>query len=638
MLLSRLCYYWERQAGEAEDARGVIMTRDEQPRSTVEQLIRRFLPRSCQRFLLGQSEELRHAYVILRALFGALSGAAMFAAIAPGLPLTFDHKLATGCAFTGACALGGATSSVFRCAVLLMFPTMLGARGRAFLMLLLLSTLYSGPVSNIQHNMEKATASLTCNLELQVRNTKLLWRDAITPFHKVAEEVTQNEAELKAKASSAREAFAAVRQEVLAGGGTAADGRSADRTGTQKLFAFSTLTKCEGMVKAGIRECADWFSNKWKKCDQVVQVPVIKNILCVPMKFSFLCDIMKVMTGWCKQHIPVEKNFGQLFDHLNASMDLLSTEFTSRVVYKEHRQRTALHGELADGDLMRSIHKSFRQLAARTRRLLDVLRLLASLAFLSVFAQSLAYVLRFQGDVFFDNVYLTKYLGIIDRRRKSLGKQHLLPLTPSERRNFVDPWSPRIHPEEVKQVLASVVQVLSVLLLAAVLLMVDASIFRVLDVVSKHTHTTFNVSSTQQVDIQVSGNSILARLLRKSFAAFNTSSSVHVVSNNQRCVTPPSSLAISAYVSIACCLLLAALSSCLQVYTNRLRRVIAAFYHPQREKTRILFLYNCTLYRRILHRPSCIQHTRTNMLECLSRLCRRRRERQEASKTELQSV
>lgn len=43
--------------------------------------------------------------------------------------------------------------------------------------------------------------------------------------------------------------------------------------------------------------------------------------------------------------------------------------------------------------------------------------------------------------------------------------------------------------------LLSVIQVLSVLLLALILLTVDVSVFRVLDVVSKHTHTTFNVTS-----------------------------------------------------------------------------------------------------------------------------------------------
>ncbi|XP_019719178.1 DC-STAMP domain-containing protein 1 [Hippocampus comes] len=460
------------------------MTRDEQPRSTVEHLIKHFLPRVCHRFLLNQSEELRLADVILRALFGALSGAAMFAAIALGLPLTFDLKLATGCLFTGACVVGGATSSAFRCAVLLMFPSMLGSRGRTFLLLLVVSALYSGPVSNIQHNVETAAESLSCNLDLQVRNAKLLWRDAVKPFLKVAKEVVQGEAEFESEARGAHGAFADVRQEVL---GRDANGRllnersqNADRNSTQERFALSTLMQCDGMVKGGIAACTKWFSDKWAECAKAIQVPVIKHILCVPMKFHFLCNIMR-------------------------------------------GQRTPDH----------SYH------------IIDTCCVCVCVC------------------------------------ASIQGKRHLLPLTPSERRKFVDPWSPKIHPEEIKEVLSSVIQVLSVLLLALVLLTVDVSVFRVLDVVSKHTHTTFNVTSSQQVDIKVGGTSMMARLLRRTFSAFNTSSRVRIVSDNQRCVTTPSSLAASAYISVACCLLLAALFSCLQVYANRLRRVIAAFYHPR---------------------------------------------------------
>ncbi|XP_077383144.1 DC-STAMP domain-containing protein 1 isoform X2 [Festucalex cinctus] len=534
-------------------ARDVIMTRDGQPRTTVEQLIRRFLPRLCHRFLIGQSKKLRLSDVILRALFGALSGAAMFAAIAPGLPLDrfnhglpFDLKLAAGCLFTGACLVGGAASSAFRCAFLLMFPNMLGSRGRAFITLLVISELYSGPVSNMQENVKMAAESLTCNLELQVRNAKLLWKDAISPFHKVAEEVQAGETDLKTEAGAASKAFAAIQKEILAeyerGKKKVVEKKEKEKekeeesdgiASTQERFAFSTIAQCDELVEKGVGKCRDWFDAKWRECANVIGVPVIKQILCVPMKFHFLCDIIKVMTGWCKQHIPVEPNFGQLFDGVNTSVELLARQFTSRVVFQDREHQSALGGELAPGELTRSIRDSFRRLDAGARQMLDILRLLTSAAFLAVFAQCLGYVRQFRRDVYFDNLYLTKYFAIIDQRRKSQGKRHLLPLTPSERRKFVDPWSLKIHPEEVRQVLSSIFQVFSVLLLAVVLLALDGSVFRVLDVVSKHTHATFNYTSSKEVDIKVGGTSIMARLLRKTLSAFNSSSSVRIISDNQ---------------------------------------------------------------------------------------------------------
>lgn len=39
----------------------------------------------------------------------------------------------------------------------------------------------TGPVANIQRNVEAATLSLGCNLDQQVRHFQLLWRHAIRP-------------------------------------------------------------------------------------------------------------------------------------------------------------------------------------------------------------------------------------------------------------------------------------------------------------------------------------------------------------------------------------------------------------------------------------------------------------------------
>eukprot|EP00066_Takifugu_rubripes_P003320 XP_003965810.2 PREDICTED: DC-STAMP domain-containing protein 1-like [Takifugu rubripes] len=91
---------------------------------------------------------------------------------------------------------------------------------------------------------------------------------------------------------------------------------------------------------------------------------------------------------------------------------------------------------------------------------------------------------------------------------------------------------------------------------------------------------------------------MMARLLRKTVSAFNSSSSITINTDNLECVSPPSSLSAGVYVKCVCCVLMAVLFSCLQVYTNRLRRVIAAFYFPEREKKRIVFLYNLMMQSR----------------------------------------
>ncbi|XP_044186023.1 E3 ubiquitin-protein ligase DCST1 [Thunnus albacares] len=604
-------------------------------RSTVERISLSVLPAAVHRFLFSQSEEFLVAHLVVRALFGAASGVLLFLGVALSLPLTFDLKLAAGCVCVGVCVVGGASSSSFRCSVLLMFPSMLGSRGRAYLMLLILSVLHSGPLQNIQRNVQAAAESLSCNLDLQVHHSRLLWRDAVRPFILITQQLTDDQPDFLSEARSVSRKFQTIRdQVVLQYGYDRFSPKHAAAAGndTQQQFTAKTMMQCDSVVDQGVARCADWFNLKWAECMEAIPVPVINHILCVSMKFHFLCDVMRVMTPWCRRQLPVEGNFGQLFDQLNASVDLLSREFSSELLVEQRQQRQAV----LDQDFTDAVRGSFGRLTAATQQLLDVLQILRSLTFITIFTQAFGYLRRYRRDVGFDNVYVTTYFKQMDAGRKRAGRRCLLPLSQSERRTLTEPWSPKILPEELRHVASGVFQVISVSLLSVVLLTVDFSLFHVLDVVSRHTVTRFNLTSSHQVDIRVGGASMMARLLRKTVAAFNSSSSLRIDADNRMCVSPPSSLPAGVYVSCVCCVLLAALFSCLQVYTNRLRRVIAAFYHPEREKKRVLFIYNLQIQRRICSadRKRIISQRRSRtVFQFLSRWTRRlcHRRRQEAS-------
>ncbi|KAF6737613.1 DC-STAMP domain-containing protein 1 [Oryzias melastigma] len=211
---------------------------------------------------------------------------------------------------------------------------MLGSRGRTYLTILVLSVLFKGPIANIQKNVEAAAFSLSCNLDLQVHNGKLLWKHAIRPFILVTEELMGDQVEFESETRSISQKFQNLRDEMVLqygyegfkpppGGGA---------NSTQEQFDIRTKMQCDSLVNDGVQRCAGWFDSRWKACMAVIPVPVINHILCVSMKFHFLCDIMKVMTPWCREKIPVEGNFGQLFDQLNVSVDLLSREFSTKLV------------------------------------------------------------------------------------------------------------------------------------------------------------------------------------------------------------------------------------------------------------------------------------------------------------------
>ncbi|KAK2845199.1 hypothetical protein Q5P01_011858 [Channa striata] len=548
-----------------------------------------------------QSEELVVAHLLLRGLFGAVSGTALYLGVIHNLPPILNLKLVAGVLFVAVCIMGGALSSTFRCSVLLMFPSVLGSRGHAYLMVFILSVLYKGPVSNMHQNAEAVALSLSCNLDLQINNSKLLWRDAVRPFLLITRELVDNKAEFESEVLNVSRMFQTIRDEVVHQYGydrfEPQHNSTSDET-TQQQFTAKTRMQCNSVVEKGVQRCADWFRLRWEKCAELVSVPVINHMLCVSMKFDFLCDIMRVMTPWCQEQIPVEGNFGQLFDQLNASFDRLSGEFSTELFVQEQQQQQTVLGGAAIGDLTETVTESFKNLTTQMEQVLNIFNLLLSFTFITVFIQAFDYLRQYRRDIRFDNVYITTYFRQIDARRRKAGKRFLLPLKPSERKTLIVPCSLRIHADELKEVISSGFKVISVALLVVVLLTIDFSLFHVLDIVSRHSFTQFNFTSGHQVDIRVGGSSMMARLVRKTVSAFNTSSSFHIHTDNQRCVSPPTSLPAVVYVSCVSWLLLVGLLSCLQAYTNRLRRVIAAFYNPQREKRRILFLYDLQLQRR----------------------------------------
>ncbi|XP_069392842.1 E3 ubiquitin-protein ligase DCST1 isoform X2 [Paralichthys olivaceus] len=599
------------------------------PHSTVEKLSLSFLPPAVHHFLFSQSEEWLVSHLVLRALFGAVSGSVLFLGISHGLPLTFDLKLAAGSVFVGVCFICGMLSSSFRCSVLLMFPSMLGSRGRTYMMVFILSVLYTGPVSNVVHNVHSAALSLSCNLDLQVHHSKLLWRHAIRPFTVITQQLVDDKAAFESEALSVSRKFQIIRDEVIAQYGYdqfKPQRMEFDRK-TQEQFTTKTMMQCNSVVNEGVQRCSDWFKLRWVECMEAIPVPVISHILCVSMKFHFLCDIMRVMSPWCKQHVPVEGNFGRLFDHLNVSVDMLSREFSTELVVQE--RQAVLGGALTD-HFTQSVRESLHRLTTVMKQLLDVMQLLLSFTFISVFIKAFRYLRQYRRDVHFDNVYITTYFRQIDTRRRRAGKCFLLPLRKSEKKKFIDPLSLRIHPDEFQEVMSGVFQLLSVSLLCVVLLTVDFSVVHALDIVSRHTSTQFNLTSRHQVDIRVGGASMMACLLRKTVSAFNSSSDFHIHTDNLRCVSPPSPLSAGVYVSCVCCVLLVALFTCLQVYTNRLRRVIAAFYHSKKEKKRVLYVYNLQLQCRISSQNSEHISSSEEVCQYLSRcgrhLCCRRRE------------
>ncbi|XP_032120758.1 E3 ubiquitin-protein ligase DCST1 isoform X2 [Sapajus apella] len=564
--------------------------RRKQPHTTVQRLLSWGLPVSCSQFLWRQPGE----FPVTAFLLGAGAG---------------------GLLAIGLGAMGWGTSPHIRCASLLLVPKMLGKEGRLFVLGYALAAIYMGPVANLRHNLNDVIASLGCTVELQINNTRAAWRVSTAPLRAVFKDLLSSKELLRAETRNISTTFkdldAQVNSETgytpeeAVESGQTAQGREARQApasrlhlSTQKMYELKTKLRCSYVVSQAILSCHRWFDRKHEQCMKHIWVPLLSHLLCLPMKFKFFCGIAKVMEVWCRNRIPVEGNFGQTYDSLNRSIHGLDGEFSANIDLKEEKQAGVLGLNTSWEHVSTEVRDYVHRQEARLEWAVGLLHVLLSCTFLLVLHASFSYMDSYNRDIRFDNVYISTYFCQIDDRRKKLGKRTLLPLRKAEEKTVIFPCKLTIQASEMSNVVRELLEALPILLLLVLLCGLDWALYSIFDTIRHHSFLQYSFRSSHKLEVKVEGDSMLARLLQKTIGALNTSSETVMESNNMPCLPQPVGLDARAYWRAALPIVLLVWLSLLQAFGYRLRRVIAAFYFPKREKKRILFLYNELLKKR----------------------------------------
>nr|KAF6413080.1 DC-STAMP domain containing 1 [Molossus molossus] len=618
--------------------------------SAVQRLLSWGLPTSCSRFLWRQPGEFPVTAVLLGAGTGGLLAIGLFQLLVNPMNIYEDQKMMMLYSLVGSGAVGWGTSPHIRCASLLLVPKMLGKEGRFFVLGYALAAIYEGPVANLRHNLNEVVASLGCTVELQLNNTRKAWRVSIAPLRAVFQDLLGSKKSLRAETHNISNSFEDLDAQVNGDTGytpedatgleeeTAQQVRthqakaSRYRVSTQKMYELKTKLRCSNVVNKAILSCRRWFDKKHEQCMQRIWVPLLNHLLCLPMKFKFFCGIAKAMEVWCRSRIPVEGNFGQTYDSVNQSIHGLDGEFSATIDLKQEEKQAGLLGLNTSWEHMSTeVQDYVRQQEAKLEWALGLLHVLLSCTFLLVLHASFSYMDSYNGDIRFDNIYISTYFCQIDERRKKLGKRTLLPLRKAEKKTVIFPYDPSIQASEMKNVIKEMMETLPVLLLLVVLCGLDWALYSIFDTIRRHSFLQYSFRSSHKLEVKVGGDSMLARLLRKTIGALNTSSETVVGSNNVPCLPQPVCLNATAYLRAGLPTALLVCLCLLQAFAYRLRRVIAAFYFPKREKKRILFLYNELLRKRAaftqLRRAAIVRQAREqrarlhHLVDILHRRC-----------------
>ncbi|KAI4548916.1 hypothetical protein MG293_001246 [Ovis ammon polii] len=317
---------------------------------------------------------------------------------------------------------------------------MLGKEGRLFVLGYALAAIYEGPVANLRHNLNEVIASLGCTVELQINSTRTAWRVSTAPLRAVLKDLLSSKESLKAETQNITNSFEEL------------DAQVNSESGFSPKDAEGSETAPD-VVNGAMFSCRRWFDQKHGVCMQRIWVPLLNHLLCLPMKFKFFCSIAKaVMEVWCRSRIPVEGNFGQTYDSLNQSIHGLEGEFSATINLKEERRAGVLGLNTSWKHVSTEVRDYVRRQEAQLERTLGLLHALLSCTFLLVLHACFSYMDSYNGDIRFDNIYISTYFCQIDERRKKLGKQTLLPLRKAEKKTVIFPWDPTIQAAEMRNV------------------------------------------------------------------------------------------------------------------------------------------------------------------------------------------
>ncbi|XP_014744805.1 PREDICTED: DC-STAMP domain-containing protein 2-like [Sturnus vulgaris] len=571
------------------------------PNTILKRVVASVLPRPCSRFLWSRPDEYRYRKAFLGAGFGMLLGLGLCHLLILPLDVSETKRLTLTWGLTGVTALGWATSPHFRCANLLMVPKFLGKEGRLYVVSFVFAAIYNGPGANLWYNLMETKRSMDCVVELQVNHTKNLWQVSTGHMRQVMEKLVKSADKLNMEMQNVSRAFVQLNEQVASKEGY--DLRQHLNTGiqpalsTQQIYETKTKLRCQTLIERGLQRCTRHFERMYRRCMNQVVVPLASHIICLPMQFGFLCRSVKLMKLWCEKRIPVDGNFGYMYDRVNSSVNSLSQEFSARIDYQVEHHEMLVGAEIMQ-QLQEEVTSQLQLESARLGLAVSFFRLLLSFTFLFVFISAFLYTYRYCHSIVFDNCYITTYFRQIDARRRKQNKKTLLPLLPEETSSFIFPCKPVVQRLELQHMVMEVLRCIPLLLFLLFVCGLDHFIFSILSIIQHHSFIEYSYQTSHHLSVNVMGASLMADLLRSTIGALNTSLDTELETSNLICLPQPTGLTRQQYLNTFLPLGALVLLCLVQVYPFRLRRAIASFYFPKREKTRVLFLYNRLLLQR----------------------------------------
>ncbi|XP_005744234.1 DC-STAMP domain-containing protein 2 isoform X3 [Pundamilia nyererei] len=571
----------------SEERKQLLMKSDisvQVKRGGVTETIRGALSRPAGRHRLSGRRKLRAHLVEVGQRMVAFVSGLLIASLYGLMTLFLQKQPLWFCAHTTLClaglaAFGMGLSVSVRASIMVMLPSMCSGHGRNFLLLMFVSLLVSGPLSNTLENTERAASSLLCGAELAANQTQELMQKAATPLFSVLDHIREISRNAYAVAGRVQNFIYAMTDSI----------RHVARALRNVLRFLADIGDiCNEKMGTPYRKCRSLFEEARSDCSELLG------------DFNFLCNIVDGFLPLCNL-----ARAGEFFcivpsyiaDHLKKRLAApVIAVFQKMKREFEFNISASLDFDL-DANSSQSLHQMSQSIMSEISSELQVFQKLSGpLAYIGLvllacsFLRAVQYRHRYLHNIEFDNNYITAQFKDLDQRVTSVGGASVFPITRREAKTYITPLSFQLTYREQQAVMAGLVSVFRHLIVGSLLVALDFLVFWILDQVHHQVTEDIVARVPVTVAVQVNGSGYASDIYRDVVASFNILQRGNITVISKKCLLEPSEPNYNTCFILGFLLGLALLVSLTSGFMQRCRRLICASYHPEREQERIRFL------------------------------------------------
>ncbi|EHB07304.1 DC-STAMP domain-containing protein 2 [Heterocephalus glaber] len=499
-------------------------------------------------------------------------------------------------------SLGMAFSRQIRATVFLMLPQAFSRHGRMLLLVAAFGLVLQGPCANTLRNFSRASEAVACGAELALNQTAEVLERARQPLASALSKIKALAQKAKVAADQIRKFFRSIMDGVK---------HVARALRNVWYWLLHIGDVCNAELGSPHSKCARVFDDAKDNCMKVIPQAYHLCYVLMPFKLA-LCGLASLVQVFC-----IIPKYIQPFLHKTIGTPVLM--LIDRVRREFEFNMTVTHYFSVDLSASRSLsqvaldlHEAVSLKLLRFREALALLGYTTPLLFVLLYLQALFYWYAYLNWDDFDNVYITRRFLRMEAERSLARLPTVLPLSTHEARHYVQPGSIFLSQWEQLFYVLQLFSLMRHLVLMLLLVLLDYTVFWVLDLARYQLQGEIVARSPVLVSITVEGTGYTGNIYRDLVSAFDVLQQGNVSILSRRCLLRPSEPDSTSYTVIGAMYGLCVFVTLCGGYVSRLRRVICASYYPSREQERISYLYNVLLSRR------------ANPLSTLRRAVRRR--------------